>query len=409
MKVCVGDKTERVEEKEPAPKAINRLLPTEVLYRVFYLLPPRDLKTVVLVCRWWREVGEAPALWVWVCLKVKEESGAKVQEMLVSRRLQAVRRIELEEVEVSSKLLGAVARHPGLQEMEVDADISTVDPELLARTVLQLEDVDFVLVTPQQVTTICTHMTGNSKLKNLGLSCEHLSSVDAEVLARAVTQLEEVYFDKLTCHQVTAICTAMKDNSKLRKLNLSYTNLSLVEPGLLSQAVTRLGEVDLSFTDLTPPQAEALFGALSTTSQLKVLKISGSNLSTVDPDMMALAVSKLIEANINNTQLIPQQVEAIFAALETPSQLKTLHLKSSNLSSVDPGVLARVVNKLETVEMNLCHLTVGHLTQVLTQALAATSLLQLLVGGNDCGQGAQGVGQQLIDQAKEAIQHIHIW
>merc|ERR1719319_1379150 len=35
-------------------------LPEEMLERVFHLLPPRDLKAVVLVCRWWREVGEAP-------------------------------------------------------------------------------------------------------------------------------------------------------------------------------------------------------------------------------------------------------------------------------------------------------------------------------------------------------------
>ena len=45
---------------------INRLLPAEMLERVFHLLPPRDLKAVVLVCRWWREVGEAPWLWAWV-------------------------------------------------------------------------------------------------------------------------------------------------------------------------------------------------------------------------------------------------------------------------------------------------------------------------------------------------------
>ena len=45
--------------------AINRLLPAEMLERVFHLLPPLDLKSVVLVCRWWREVGDAPVLWAW--------------------------------------------------------------------------------------------------------------------------------------------------------------------------------------------------------------------------------------------------------------------------------------------------------------------------------------------------------
>ena len=77
---------------------INRLLPVEMLERVFHLLPPRDLQAVVLVCRWWREVGEAPALWVWVCLRVWRENIGYMPEVLDSRRLQAVRRVEVWEV-----------------------------------------------------------------------------------------------------------------------------------------------------------------------------------------------------------------------------------------------------------------------------------------------------------------------
>ena len=56
---------------------INELLPPEMLERVFRLLPNRDLKNAVLVCRRWRDVGEAPSLWTWVsphCV-VRENSG----------------------------------------------------------------------------------------------------------------------------------------------------------------------------------------------------------------------------------------------------------------------------------------------------------------------------------------------
>ena len=37
---------------------INRLLPAEILGRVLGLLSHGDLRSAVLVCRWWREVGE---------------------------------------------------------------------------------------------------------------------------------------------------------------------------------------------------------------------------------------------------------------------------------------------------------------------------------------------------------------
>merc|ERR1719319_1663817 len=63
----VDDYRENMVEKE---KMETVVLPTEMMERVFRLLPPRDLKAVVLVCRRWRKVGEAPALWAWVCLRV---------------------------------------------------------------------------------------------------------------------------------------------------------------------------------------------------------------------------------------------------------------------------------------------------------------------------------------------------
>ena len=50
---------------------MNRVLGQRagVLDLVFELLPPRDMRNVVLVCQLWREVGEAPRFWVWVVLR----------------------------------------------------------------------------------------------------------------------------------------------------------------------------------------------------------------------------------------------------------------------------------------------------------------------------------------------------
>ena len=38
---------------EPA----SLIIPAEILEKVFSLLPPRDLKTVTIVCKFWKEVG----------------------------------------------------------------------------------------------------------------------------------------------------------------------------------------------------------------------------------------------------------------------------------------------------------------------------------------------------------------
>merc|ERR1719270_1372320 len=43
---------------------INRILPPEILEKVFsHLRAINDLNNVMLVCKTWKNVGEAPALW----------------------------------------------------------------------------------------------------------------------------------------------------------------------------------------------------------------------------------------------------------------------------------------------------------------------------------------------------------
>jgi len=336
-------------------------LPPNILLRVFHLLPPRDLKAVVLVCRWWREVGEAMLLWLWVNLTVQEQSIGYMPEVLDSRRLQAVRRMEVRQVRnMSEELLQAVVRHPGLREMAIlYTDLSSVNPhvpQLLAQAVNQMEEANLYIsqLTPQQVTAICTAMAEGSKLKTLNLSCTNLSSVDADILARAVTRLEEVWLgcNELTPHQVEAIFAALSTSSQLKTLDLGGNNLSAVDAKILAQPVTQLEEVNLYKTQLTPEQVTAICTAIAGDSQLKTLELTGSDLSRVDAEILAKAITKLEEVELVNTQMTPQQVEAIFAALNGPTQLKRLIISANNLSTVDPRELALAVNKLEEVWMD---------------------------------------------------------
>ena len=48
-------------------------LPTEILFRIFHLLSPQDFKTVVLVCKSWRDLGEDPSFWTCSVLKIDSE------------------------------------------------------------------------------------------------------------------------------------------------------------------------------------------------------------------------------------------------------------------------------------------------------------------------------------------------
>ena len=59
-----------------------------MLDKIFLLLPPRDLKTAVLVCRRWRNVGRSPRLWPWVTVTVTRENITTAYEVLRGRSFQ---------------------------------------------------------------------------------------------------------------------------------------------------------------------------------------------------------------------------------------------------------------------------------------------------------------------------------
>ena len=247
--VQVGQVSRRWRDLASHVRLTRARLPPNILRKVFQLLPPRDLKAVVQVCRWWREVGEAPALWAWVRLRVREKNIGYMGEVLRSRRLQAVRRMEVREM--SKKLLQGVVRHPGLQEMVIlYTNLSSVAHgeglELLAQAVTRMEKVvlGYNPVTPEQVAAICTAITPNSRLKRLCL-CNNLSSlrsVDATILAQGLTQLEEVELRgvQLATQQLEAVFAALDASSRLKILRIYRTDLSSVDPDVLARGINQL-------------------------------------------------------------------------------------------------------------------------------------------------------------------------
>ena len=190
---------------------INRLLPAEMLERVFHLLPPRDLKAVVLVCRWWREVGEAPALWAWVRLVVENQSLAVMPEALDARRLGLLRRVEVRAV--SADLLEAVVRHPGLVEVEMKhCSLEGMEPELVAMAMAGMEVVGLARrsitsrtsLSHSQLTSLCQALCLPCRVVTLVLDHNDLESVEPELLSRAVRGVQVVGLagTALTPHQV---------------------------------------------------------------------------------------------------------------------------------------------------------------------------------------------------------------
>ena len=193
-----------------------------VLRVVFRLLPLLDLKNVLLVCRLWRETGE-PLLWRGGVLKVTRENMASVLEALGDgRRLQVIRKIRAWEV-VSEELLQAMVMLPGLRAVDMTY-LSAAEPKLLARVLTRLEEVNMsrnFLTTQLAEVVLAAVCGGGSRLKTLKMCWTELSSVDAGLLARVVSNVEHVNIGN-------AILTKPADKGNLN--NRLWWTLSTKDP-----------------------------------------------------------------------------------------------------------------------------------------------------------------------------------
>jgi hypothetical protein len=67
-------------------------LPEEMMLRIFNLLPPQDLKSAMLVCREWKEIGEDPTLGSWSVVRLKSR---QEYHKLNIRRFQLIRELDM--------------------------------------------------------------------------------------------------------------------------------------------------------------------------------------------------------------------------------------------------------------------------------------------------------------------------
>ena len=246
----------------------------------------------VLVCRRWREVALSPCLWTWVSLRIDSTNLDSIPRVLNSRWIWMVRKIRI--FAITEELLLELARCEGLRTVVFQrpvGDISTFDPGLLAGLIAHLEEV-FMYQNPltcQQSESIFNAIAGNSKLKTLHIEGTSFERLDPDLVGRAVTSLEEAHMSHkdLTVHQIEAIfARIVQGKTRLKRLHISGNNLTFVEPELMASAISQLEKVHIG-TCLTNQQAVALFSLLqSNCSKLRTLHICGTDLCLVEPQVL---------------------------------------------------------------------------------------------------------------------------
>ena len=146
-----GDKLRGGEEDN----CINKILPLEMLEKVFRCLPPKDLKTVLLVCKQWKSAASSPKLWSWVTFTFEFAPFRTfcLRRTMGLRRLNRARGVAIlwqplphkSSHKSWSELLEGVLHHPGIKNLRLDANIAEADQGLLAQVFARMEEVEIGL------------------------------------------------------------------------------------------------------------------------------------------------------------------------------------------------------------------------------------------------------------------------
>ena len=227
----------------------------------------------------------------------------------------------------------------------------------------------------------------------LDMSENDMFDIDPELLAKVVTKLQklEINCTELTLQQAAAIFTAVSEESTMIELDISDNDLSGVDPELLAKAVNNLTTLYIENTNLTLQQTEAILTAVSEGSKMIKLNIVENNMSGVDPGLLAKAVANLETLDIGRTELTQQQATAILSGISKGTKLTKLNISLNNLSGVDSELLAKAVANLETLDIGSTERIECGATKILSGVSKGSEVTQLNISWNNLYEGDRGL------------------
>jgi len=134
--------------------------------------------------------------------------------------------------------------------------------------------------------------------------------------------------------------------------------------------------------DWSEEELEKLFESIKTLSELTYLDMWGMRLKLVDPGLFTEVVINIEEVDLSKCELSKQQMDMLFGSIDDSTRIKDLQIKEVDMSLVDADKLSAGVNQLETVNMQQTKLLVGQMTALLTEAGKQTKLREVFLDSN---------------------------
>ena len=221
--------------------------------------------------------------------------------------------------------------------------LSKIPPSLLCAALATLEviNLEHTLLTSEQLKSIFENISANkfTKLTEFGISSNDLSNIPEELLGGLL---------------------------KIRRVNLSKTNLIITQVENILKKITE-ADTDLILTDLSLADCTDLYNR------------SGP---TVEPDLLAAAISKLDTVDLATTLINTAQVESIVERNTQLSNLSCINLSLINLADVDVSKLSKFVSSLKVIDMSSTSLSQEQIWAFLKESLNSRSLQGLSITGH---------------------------
>ena len=389
----------------------RRMLPIEMLTRVFMFLRPKDLKAVMLVCKRWNEAGSVPKLWSWVVLKLKhsshdehegsgqqggiETSRSKRMEwcedlflkMISLPRLAAAREIIIESFsvkdEVKLTLLCKALSRPSLKKLGMHGgDVRTMEPKLLASFLTKVEELDLsdIKMSTEQRSVFLSALKEANNIKRFSWRdnkrSQRLGLYTYVCLPNAVKKVEKLTLD-IPRYGAQMLFKALKgEDASVKSISLVNDDARRIRHGSLSETVPDLGRWKLTLEQWT-----AICNAIKAGSKLKKLAIPGK----VECSVFSGVLHQLPELDLRNAFLKAVESETIMLYIAmSPGKLKRVFLQGNYLEHVDATAIARMATKLSELDLGSTSLkAVQAETIMLYVATNPGKLKKVILQGND--------------------------
>ena len=99
-----------------------------------------------------------------------------------------------------------------------------------------------------------------------------------------------------------------------------------------------------------------MFEAILQGCALKILNVSNNILSSLDPELIARSVNKLTKITIDSNKLTYNQITRILSLCAEETKLKEIIIRETDMADIDSELLGRAVINLEDVGLDGCFL-----------------------------------------------------